>query len=303
MIDPARIERAAAAIDPVFTHTPQYACEPLGDRLGCAVVLKVETVNPIRSFKGRGTDWLAHAARAGETLACASAGNFGQGLAYAGRARGLAVHVHVAATANPRKVERMRAMGATVELVDGDVDDAKDLAGAEAERHGRRMVVDGRESEIAEGAGTIARELTQGGHVPDVVLVPVGNGSLISGVAAWLKAVAPATRVIAVGPAGSPVMERAWRTGELDPAGPTDTIADGLAARVPVAEAVAAMRATVDDFVLVEDERLLEAVDLLRDTAGLIAEPSGVAGLAGALALADQLRGATIATPVCGSNV
>jgi threonine dehydratase len=302
VIDALRIERAAAAIDPVFTHTPQYASEPLAERLGCAVVLKVETINPIRSFKGRGTDWLVQGAAAGETLACASAGNFGQGLAYAGRRRGHPVHVHTAATANPRKVARMRALGATVEAVDGDFDAAKAQAVAEAERHGRRLVVDGRDPEIAEGAGTLAVELLAGGAQFDAILVPVGNGALISGVAAWVKAVAPDTEVIAVGPAGAPVMERAWRTGELGAAGPTDTIADGLAARVPEAEAVAAMRATVDRYVLVDDDRLREAVALLRETDGLLVEPSGAAGVAGAIELAAELRGASTAVPICGSN-
>src|SRR3954451_18855871 len=108
-IDPARVERAARAIDPVFTTSPQLRTEDLGAALGCDLVLKVETVNPIRSFKGRGTDLLVRAG-GDEPLACASAGNFGQGLAYAGRTHGRPVHVFTAASANPHKVARMRAL-------------------------------------------------------------------------------------------------------------------------------------------------------------------------------------------------
>ena len=302
-IDAGRIERAAAEIDPRFLGTPQFVAGPLGDELGCRVRLKLETITPIRSFKGRGTDLLARTAGDGDVLACASAGNLGQGLAFAGRTRGLPVEIFAARDANPLKLDRMRALRATLHLVDGDFDAARAAVADAAEREGWRLVVDGRDRELAEGAGTIAVELTAGVEPPDVVIVPVGNGSLACGIASWLKAVHPATRVIAVGPAGAPAMERAWRTGALETGPPTTTIAEGLAARVPVAEAVGVMRATVDDFVLVEDERMLEAMRLLIDVCGLISEPSGAAGIAAALDLRDELRDATIAVPICGANV
>src|SRR3954452_11109235 len=301
-IDPARVERAARAIDAVFTTSPQLRAEDLGAAVGCDVVLKAETVTPIRSFKGRGTDLLVRTSRDG-AFACASAGNFGQGLAYAGRTHGRAVHVFTAAGANPSKVARMRALGATVHQVEGDFDAAKDAAEAEAAQRGWRLVVDGREPEIAEGAATMALELGVGPWTLDHVLVPVGNGSLICGIASWVKATSPATEVIAVGPTGAPTMERAWRTGDMAPGGPTATIADGLAARVPVSEALELMRDVVDRFVLVDDELLLRAVRLLVDRAGILSEPSGAAGLAGLLALGDELRGRTVGVPVCGSNV
>src|SRR5215212_7723500 len=82
-----RIEAAARAIDPVFLHTPQWVCEPLGEELGARVVLKAETLNPIRSFKGRGADWLVHNLPPGVALMCASAGNFGQAMACPGPGR------------------------------------------------------------------------------------------------------------------------------------------------------------------------------------------------------------------------
>lgn len=301
-IDPARVEEAARAIDPVFTGSPQLRAEDLGAAVGCDVVLKVETVNPIRSFKGRGTDLLVRESQ-DAAVACASAGNFGQGLAYAGRTHGRAVHVFTAASANPMKVARMRALGATVHQVADDFDAAKDAAEAEAARHGWRLVVDGREPEIAAGAATMALELGAGPWTLDHVLVPVGNGSLICGIGSWVKATSPGTEVVAVGPAGAPAMERAWRTGDMAPGGPTATIADGLAARVPVPEALELMREVVDRFVLVDDELLLRAMRLLVERAGILSEPSGAAGLAGLLALGEELRGRTVAVPVCGSNV
>ncbi len=301
MLDLARVERAVADIDPVFLDSPQFLAEELRDPLGCDVFLKVETVNPIRSFKGRGTDWLARAGGEGP-LACASAGNFGQGLAYAGRTNQREVHVFVAADANPLKVGRIRALGATVTEIDGDFDDAREAVVAASAEQGWQLVVDGLDAEIAEGAATMAVEL---GGLPrlDAVLVPVGNGSLICGIAAWLKHVSPETEVIAVGPEGAPAMERAWRTGDTSPGDPTATIADGLASRVPVPEAVELMRTVVDRFVLVDDDAMLRAVRLLYERCGLITEPSGAAGVAAALDLGEELRGRTVATPLCGSNV
>ena len=123
-----RIEAAAQAIDPVFLHTPQWVCEPLGEELGARVVLKAEILNPIRSFKGRGADWLVHSLPSGISLMCASAGNFGQAMAYACRARGVPLTVYAAEQANPLKIARMRAMGARVVLAGEDFDAAKALA-------------------------------------------------------------------------------------------------------------------------------------------------------------------------------
>ena len=94
-----RFVAAAGLIDPIFRDTPQYVCEPLNDRLGVDTVLKVECVNPIRSFKGRGAEYLLH--RLGPQpagLVCASAGNFGQGMAYAARSRGVSLTVFAAAS-------------------------------------------------------------------------------------------------------------------------------------------------------------------------------------------------------------
>ena len=124
-----RIRDAAKVIDPVFLHTPQYECEPLSERLGANTMLKVESANPIRSFKGRGTGYLVHRLIATDQgFICASAGNFGQGMAYACRARGIPLTVFAASGANPLKIDRMRALGASVELHGEDFDQAKDAA-------------------------------------------------------------------------------------------------------------------------------------------------------------------------------
>ena len=127
------IERAATLIDPVFRDSPQFECEPLNQLLGTSMLLKVETLNPLRSFKGRGADFFLHenaVPLAGRGLACATAGNWGQAMAYVCRARGWPLVVYCATNANPMKVERMRAMGAEVRLHGDDVDAAKNLSRA-----------------------------------------------------------------------------------------------------------------------------------------------------------------------------
>src|SRR6202011_4590103 len=139
-----RIREAAEVVDPVFRNTPQFVCEAISDRLGVTTVLKVESVNPIRSFKGRGTDYLLdRLGRQPGGLVCASAGNFGQGMAYAARKRGVRLTVFAALTANPLKVDRMRALGANVILEGEDFDEAKDCALRHATESGALYVEDG----------------------------------------------------------------------------------------------------------------------------------------------------------------
>ncbi|MGH2352194.1 MAG: pyridoxal-phosphate dependent enzyme, partial [Chloroflexota bacterium] len=167
-----RIEAAAQAIDPVFLQTPQWVCEPLGDELGVRIVLKAETLNPIRSFKGRGADWLVQNLPPGATLICASAGNFGQAMAYACRARGVPLTVYAAESANPLKIDRMRAMGAEVVLAGEDFDAAKTHAREHAAREGIRFVEDSRDPEPTEGAGTMALEWLDFPERLDALLIP-----------------------------------------------------------------------------------------------------------------------------------
>jgi threonine dehydratase len=298
------IRDAAASIDPVFRDSPQFLAEELGERLGLRLLCKVETVNPIRSFKGRGCDYvLQRLDRCSGPLVTASAGNFGQGLAYAARARGVPVVVFAAETASPLKVERMRALGAEVRLAGHDLDAAKQVARAWAAAHRHRFIEDGREPEIAAGAGTIAVEL---GHWPEPIeaaVVPIGNGALAAGVGAWFKAHAPATRVIGVVAETAPAMLLSWREGKPIATDSAETIADGIAVREPVPEAVARLAGVVDEMIAVDDGRIIAAMRMVFETLGLVVEPAGAAGLAGVLALGEALRGRLVAVPLCGGNL
>jgi threonine dehydratase/peptide deformylase len=300
------IAEAAKTIDPVFLNTPQYECEPLSQALGCRLLLKLETTNPIRSFKGRGADYfVSRIVARGDSrpLVCASAGNFGQALGYACRKHELDLVVFASEHANPLKVERMRSLGADVRLTGEDFDAAKAAAKAHAQTTGAWMVEDGREPEISEGAGAIGVELLARDDALDAVLVPLGNGAMLNGIARWLKAASPATAVFGVSSSGANAMERSWRSGQVVELNRVDTIADGIAVRVPIPEAVEDMYGQVDDVLLVDDPSIVDAMRLLYTHAGLVTEPAGAAGVAAALAMSERFAGQRLATIVCGSNV
>jgi threonine dehydratase len=297
-----RIREASTVVDAVFLRSPQYDCEPLSRRLGVATVLKVESLNPIRSFKGRGADFLLHRmAAVDHGFVCASAGNFGQGMAYACRKRGVPLTVFAARGASPLKIERMRALGAAVRLEGDDFDQAKDAAKLHGEESGQIYIEDGRIGAIAEGAGTMALELTEREQL-DAIFVPLGNGSLVNGIGTWIKQASPKTRVIAVCAERAPSMALSWREHRAVDA-PSASIADGIAVRVPVPEAVEIMARTVDDVVLVSDAAMLEWIRHLHADAGLVIEPSGAAGLAAIAERADELAGKRVATILTGGNL
>jgi len=302
-LDPARIEAAARAIDPVFTGSPQFHAEALDEALGCRLVVKVETVNPIRSFKGRGADWFAQGLPAASRLVAATAGNFGQGLAWAARRLGHALTIVTARDANPLKIERMRALGAAVHADGSDFDDAKDRARALAEATGARFVEDGQEPAISEGAGTIGLELAGGAGDLDAVLIPLGNGALAIGVATWFRHARPRTRMVAVAATGAPAMALSWRERRPVETRAVATIADGVAVRVPVPAAVAALQDLLDDVVLVDDRVMLVAMRLAHERLGLVVEPAGAIGLAAVLADRARWRDQRIATILCGGNL
>lgn len=299
-----RIEQATQVIDPLFLNTPQYRAEPLEAILGCRLLIKVETLNPIRSFKGRGASFsMAALPSTTTTVVCASAGNFGQAIAYAGRARGIRVIVYASLYANALKLERMRALGAEVRLAGEDFDTAKLEAKSFAAATGVPLMEDGLDPAIAEGAGTIALELLCYPEPIDDLLVPLGNGALITGVGRWSKAVAPATQVIGVAAAGAPSMVESWRSGRMVNYERINTIADGIGVRLPVPEAVADMHGTVDDTLLVEDRTILAAMRLIYEQLGLVIEPAGAVGIAALLAQPERFRGRFVATLLCGSNL
>ncbi len=297
------IEHAVAVIAPEFLNTPQFESEPLSAQLGARVVVKVETINPIRSFKGRGAEFTMSKLPAGAAVVCASAGNFGQAIAYSARRRGIHATVVAASNASPLKLERMRALGADVRLFGEDFDAARAESRRVAAETNARLVVDSLDIETVEGAGTIALELLRLRQPLDVLLIALGNGAMFNGIAHVMKLRSPATRLVAVGAQGASAMVDSWRAGRMIEHASVATIADGIAIRTPIALALQDMRGLADDALLVKDEAMIEGMKLLHRHAGLVAEPPAAAGIAAMLQAPQDFKGACVGVIVCGGNL
>lgn len=296
------IQQAAQVIDPVFLNTPQFPAESLSEVLGVELVVKVETLNPIRSFKGRGADYFFIRNPNLLEVICASAGNFGQGMAYAARKRGIQQTVFASINANPLKIARMQTLGATVRLAGEDFDAAKLAAKEYAAGRGLLFVEDSRNVEFSEGAATMGLELLRYPKPFDTLLIPLGNGAMIAGIARWVKAQAPRVQVVGVSAAGAPAMEQSWRSGTLVQTPSITTIADGIGVRIPVPEALQDLKGLLDEVLLVEDPTILQAMRLVHQHLGLVLEPSGAVGVAALLAH-PQFKGQRVATILCGGNL
>jgi threonine dehydratase len=299
-----RIRAAREVIDPVFLDTPFYLCEALGARLGCDVSVKLETANPVRSFKGRGTELVA----GGESRAmvCASAGNLGQALAWSGRRRGLDVTVVASRSAPLVKLDRIRALGATLELVEGDIETARARATIIAGRAGSRLVEDSLDLETCEGAATIGLEIAEEEPLSpslSVVLIALGGGAMATGVGRVLKELAPGVEVVCVQPAGAPAMTRSWHERRVVTTESLSTIADGVAGRFPIPEVLDDLLVLADDAVLVREESIVAGMRMLLEHAGLVVEPSAALGIAAVLENRERFAGRHVVTVICGSNV
>lgn len=298
-----RIEAAARAIDPVFKDTPQYVNESLSDLLGARLILKVETVNPIRSFKGRGATWLVRNLPNRDRIMCASAGNFGQAMAWACRAAGIPITIYASVNANPLKIERMRGFGAEVVLAGDDFDAAKAAGKQAAAAAGIHFFEDSLDPEPTEGAGTMGLELARFGEEFDDIVVPLGNGAMLAGVATAIRALRPDARIVATQSTGAPAMTESMLSGRLVTHERIDTIADGIGVRQPVPEALEDLRGLVDEHLLVPDAVTLEAMRLYHQHAGLVVEPSGGVGLGAIMGNRERFAGRRVATIVCGGNL
>lgn len=304
-LDTGRIRAARALIDPVFLESPLYPCTALGTELGCQVSIKLETANPVRSFKGRGTEVVASGlADAGSTaVMCASAGNMGHALAWSGRHRGLDVTVVASRSAPAIKLDCIRALGADVQLVDGDFDVAREEAATIARHEGIRLVQDSLDTETCEGAATIGLELVAAGARFDTILIALGGGALAVGIGHVLKEFAPHVEVIGVQPAGAPAMTQSWRQRRVVTTDSTNTIADGVAGRHPIPAVLADLLLVLDDAVLVQESSIVAGMRMLFVHAGVVVEPSAALGVAAILEDRERFAGRHVVTVVCGSNV
>jgi threonine dehydratase len=285
--------------------TPLYYYPGLSDLIGAKVWVKHENHHPVGAFKVRGGLNLVATLTEAERKAglfTASTGNHGQSIAFAARANGIKATIAVPAEgANPSKVAAMQALGAEIVFHGPDFDTAREWIMAEAEaRHGR--FVGPTEEPLICGVGTYALEIVEDLPDVEVIIGPVGAGSGICGISIVAKTINPKIEVIGVQSAQAPAVQLSWQSGELVTA-EMKTFAEGLATRVPFANTQKIMRQYLDDFVLVDDEAIKEAVLLLIQHTRNLAEGAGAASLAAALQLKDRLAGKKVALVLSGGNL
>lgn len=287
--------------------TPLVRVEKLSEMLGCDYYAKLENLLPVGAFKVRGGVNLVGTAsdqekRAG--LVSASTGNHGQSIAYAGRLFGARVIIYAPAeNVNQTKMQAMRDLGAEVRLHGRDFDEARVDAERLARQDGHRYVHSANEPKLIAGVGTIGLEIFDDLPDVDVIIAAAGGGSCASGNCIVARHVNPRVRVIGVQSERAPALWHAWRNRTLDPYPTMETEHEGLATRVPFEMTNRILWELLDDFVLVTDEEINEAIRLLAQHAKQVAEGAGAASLAAAIKLRDQLRGKKVVGILSGGNI
>jgi threonine dehydratase len=294
------VHAAAERLARYAAPTPLVRALLLSRDLGCDLWVKNETVSPIASFKWRGAlnELLRAPVRRG--VVTSSTGNHGQGVAWAAREVGLPAHVFLPLGANPTKRAKIELLGATIHDGGHDLDAAKETAIGFARDEGLRFIDDGESEGVIEGAATIGLEIARALEHIDVVYVPMGSGSLASGVAMAIRERHPQARIVAVQSSGSPAMVESFHAGRAIER-PAHTIADGLICRVPAQLALDHLLRSIDDAITVSDADLLAAARTMILRAHLLVEPSGAAGLAAAMH--DGMRGKNVVVIATGANI
>ncbi len=299
-----------AARPVVYAHlqrTPLHEYGLLSERLGARVFVKHENHHAIRVFKVRGGVYLASTLSEAERAAglySASTGNHGQSVAYGGRVTGTPVTIAVPEGANPSKVAAMRSLGAEVVFHGADFDAAREWIEGEAKREGARFVGP-TDPELICGVGTYAIEILEDLPDVDTIIVPVGAGSGACGVCLVAKTVNPAIEVIGVQAEQAPTQQRSWRAG-CPVLEPMETRAEGLATRVPFENTQRIMghpTLGLDDFVLVSEEAMENAIRLYLEMIHDVAEHAGAAALAAAIDLRERLAGRKVVLVLSGGNI
>ena len=296
---------ARRRIGPHLRPTPLYHYAGLSELVGADVWVKHENHQPTGAFKVRGGVNLVSRLDDDERtrgVICASTGNHGQSIAYAGRLFGVRAIVVVPESANPVKVAFIRAFGAEVVERGRNFDDARVHSEELAREHGYRYVHSGDEPDLIAGVATETLEILEERPDVDVVVVPIGGGSGAAGACIAAKAVDPAIEVIGVQSDAARSAYDSWRAGTLLDA-ENATFAEGLATGTAFELPQRILRASLDEFVLVSDDEIRSAcLTMLERTRNLI-EPAGASSLAAALKLRDRLAGRTVALVASGGNV
>jgi len=300
------VRRAAEAIKDAVPRSPTLRAAALSDLAGCEVYLKLESLQPTGSFKERGALnkllTLDPAQRKTGVVAM-SAGNHAQGVAYHARRLGIPATIVMPEGTPFTKIDRTEALGATVVLKGTGLAEARRAADALAAERGLTLVHPYDDAAVIAGQGTIALELL--GDCPDldILLVPIGGGGLISGIAVAAKALKPDIEIVGVQSSLYPSMYRIMH-GE-PPGAPAEgaTLAEGIAVKEPGRLTSKIVAKLVSDIRLVSEAQLESAVELLIERQRVVVEGAGAAGVAALLADPYPFRGCRVGIVITGGNI
>ena len=305
-VTPAAIEQAERDLRPHLPPTPLQYSRAFTDKARCHVFIKVESIQPIRACKVRGalTKLIRMTAeQRASGVITASAGNHGLGVAYAAEAFKAPATVFVPENANAFKVEAIKRFGARVVPAGRNYSGAYTEALSAQRESGATFVHAYDDPDVIAGQGTIAIELLRDLEDFDTVLVPIGGGGLIGGIALYLKERNPRVRVIGVEPAGADAMHRSLEAGTVVTLERVITIADGLAASAPGKLTFELAQRYVDEVLLVQEEEMLRAIRLTFEWEHLLAEPAGAAALAALLYHHRPAPNEKVVVLLSGANV
>jgi threonine dehydratase len=299
---------ARERIRPHLSPTPLRSYAPLDAAVGggIRVLVKHENHCPTGAFKARNgmavmTSLTAQERRRG--VVAATRGNHGAGLAWAGQILGAPVTVCVPVGNNPEKNEAMRGFGAELVEEGRDYDDAVEVADRLVKERGLRLVHSTNEPQVLAGAATISLEILEQAPAVDAMVIAVGGGSQAVGALTVARERRPGLKVYGVQAAGASAIHDSWHAGRIVEGATAATFADGIATRKPPALTFAALKEGLAGFVRVDEGHIATALRLLLRTTHNLAEGAGAAGLAGLLALRDELAGKTVAVIISGGNI
>jgi threonine dehydratase len=306
--EPSFVDVLAArrVLDRYLRPTPFYESHSLGAMLGLRLWVKYENHQPTVAFKVRGTLNKVLSLTEEERdrgVVTASAGNHGQGVCYAARLQRIRATVVVPEEANPDKVEAMRNLGGEVVSWGRDFDQADQRARELEEEQGFVYFHAANDPWIIAGHGTVGLEMLEEEPDLDVLVVPLGAGGLVSGVALAAKTLNPTIEVIGVQAKGCAPYFKSRVEGRMTDVDSADTFAEGLASRHPTILPFRMIDRLVDEIVVTSEEEMRRAVVLLLEETHNLAEGAGAAGTAGVVKLRDRLAGKKVGTILSGGNL
>jgi threonine dehydratase len=300
------IREAAAVFDGAIAHTPTIRAAAISELVGAEVYLKLETLHRTGSFKERGALAKLLTLSPGERRAgvvAMSAGNHAQGVAYHARRLDIPATIVMPEGTPFIKIDRTEAYGAKVLLRGDSLTAAREAADALAREKGLALVHPYDDPAVIAGQGTIALELLADRPDLDMIVVPIGGGGLISGIAVAAKALKPDIEIVGVQSTLYPSMYRLMRGEDPGPPAAAATLAEGIAVKEPGGLTRRIVKALVSDILLVDDVTIERAIEVLLERQKLVVEGAGAAGLAAMLNAPERFRDRRVGLVICGGNI